>query len=377
MEDNYILIRKSDNGVALGLKKEVKEIFDEIFDECRDNKVFFDDGNCIDYKLSNKDSNLLYLKVTSDLSEMKNAELLDRFYCDLTKGNHRKNYYIVRAYSQSSLTYCCKLMKYFGEFERRLRELLYLAVIKTYGENWFEETFEKELSDDVKSRIGANKKQIIESALEELTYEQLIRYIFEPQNSKELEAFIEEIKDDTFFELPQEEIYDKIRSIRKLSLWEKLFADRKDLEDLKEYIEELRPLRNNTMHHKSITNKDFLLSRKKLKFVNEKLKNAVGEIENRNFSEYKLDYLTALKSVLIPIMIDVLPTIVAGFKEFRDKVILPIKENLNKLNLQPFLTSLALESNVSNNNLLLERANEDKELDAEEENDNEEKEKQQ
>ena len=75
-------------------------------------------------------------------------------------------------------------MKYFGEFERRLRELLYLVVIKTYGEDWFEETFEKELSDDVKSRLGANKKQIIESALEELTYEQLIRYIFEPQNSK-------------------------------------------------------------------------------------------------------------------------------------------------------------------------------------------------
>ena len=148
-----------------------------------------------------------------------------------------------------------------------------------------------------------------------------------------------------------------------------MFADRKDLCELKSYIEELRPLRNNTMHHKSITKSDYLLSRKKLKFVNEKLKKAVEEIENRNFTEYKLDYLTALKSVLIPIMIDVLPIVVTRLKVFREKVILPFKENMKNFNWQSFLTNLALDSDSSNvnNNLLLKESNTDEETVADEE----------
>ena len=281
-------------------------MFAEIFEDCKENKVFFSDGNYLDFKLSDKDTNLIYLKVTSDLSEMKSADVLDRFYCTLTKGKHRKDYYVVRTYSQASLTYCCKLMSYFGEFERQLRELLYLVVIKTYGENWFEETFEQQLGKEIEQRVRANNKITTESALEELTYEQLVRYIFTPNDPRDLENFFEEIKDESFFEKSQEEINKRIRTIRKLSLWEKLFDKNKKLADLKKYIEELRVLRNNTMHHKNISKAEFLEARKTLKFVNTKLSTAIEEIEKRNFAEMGFDYLESLKYILSAVAVDIM-----------------------------------------------------------------------
>lgn len=355
MEDNYILIRKSDNGVVFGLKKEINDIFSQIFNECCDGKVFFDDGSFLEYKLSNKDENLLYLKVTSDLSEMKAADLLDRFYCTLTKGNHRKNYYIVRAYSQSSLTYCCKLMKYFGEFERRLREFLYLVVIKTYGENWFEETFEKELSDKIKKRLGSNKQTLIENALEELTYEQLIIYIFQPQFLKDIDVFFKEINDESFFLKTSEEINNRIRSIRKLSLWERLFESKKELNDLELYIDELRPLRNSVMHHKNISKQDFVFIRKKLNTINSKLQKAIEEIENTNFAEFGLDYLVEIKNAVK----GMLQNIAYAIQEFSENIVIPIREGLKNFN-RNFINDLMLnysDDDGDHDTLLIEESN--------------------
>lgn len=382
MEDNYILIRKSKGGVVTGLKKEIKDIFSQIFDECFDGKVFFDDGSFLEYKLSNKDENLLYLKVTSDLSEMKAADLLDRFYCTLTKGNHRKDYYIVRAYSQSSLTYCCKLMKYFGEFERRLRDFLYLVVIKTYGENWFEETFEKELSDKIKKRLGSNKQTLIETALEELTYEQLIIYIFQPQFSKDIDAFFKEINDESFFLKTSEEINNRIRSIRKLSLWERLFESKKELSDLEVYIDELRPLRNSVMHHKNISKQDFVSIRKKLNAINSKLQKAIENTENTNFAEFDLDYFVEIKNAVKGI----LQNIVYAFQEFTENIIIPIRESIKNTDWKKVLNDIAFDTASlfeNDGTFLLEESNKneedvtDEETDDAKENDNEEKETEQ
>lgn len=292
LEDNYILIRKTDSDLVLGLKEEVVKIFSEIFVDCRDNKVFFDDGNYLDYKLSNKDKNLLYLKVTSSLSEMRAAALLDKFCCSFSKGEHRKNYHIVIDYSQSSFTYCCKLMPYFGEFERRIRELVYLTIIKALGEEWFEKSFHQELSDNIKERVGKNKKIIVETALDELTYEQLISYLFVPHEPLDLNDFFDEIKDESFFEKSQKEIYDRIRAIRKISLWERFFSDKKDLVDLNFYIKELQPLRNKVMHHKNVSKKDYDSARDKLKDINQKLELAILDIEDRNFAYFDYNGLT-------------------------------------------------------------------------------------
>ena len=90
----------------------------------------------------------------------------------LIRGEHRKNWNIVISYDEVSQLYCCKLMPLFGKFERKTRELVYITIIKIFGVDWYEKSFEKGLQDDLKSR-GKNTTQLIEGALNELTYEQL------------------------------------------------------------------------------------------------------------------------------------------------------------------------------------------------------------
>lgn len=330
MQDNYIIIRKTENGLVLGLKKEFENMLAEIFVDCRDNTIYLNSGEFVEYKLSDNDYPNLYLNVTSDLSEMKAANTLAEFFSALTKGKHRNNYYIVRTYSQSALTYCCKLMRYFGEFERQLRELLYLVVIKTYGENWFEETVEKELSAEIKKRIGNNQNKIIESALEELTYEQLTRYIFNPKPPQDINVFFDEINDDSFFDKSPEEIKERIKSIRILSLWERLFFDNKELENLKNYIDQLRPIRNKVMHHKDLSKDEFFNTRFLLKTINRKIGSAIVEIETKNFADMNFDLLTGIKSILTSVISDVIPTIMKNMQDLAHNVILPIFEGIQK-----------------------------------------------
>ena len=68
-------------------------------------------------------------------------------------------------------------MPLFGVFERRTRELVYTTIIKIFGIQWFEKSFSENLQNTLKGK-GNNKTQLIEGALNELTYEQLKEYLF-------------------------------------------------------------------------------------------------------------------------------------------------------------------------------------------------------
>lgn len=72
---------------------------------------------------------------------MKSAEILDRVRIALQQGPHKANLNVILIYDEVSQVYCCKLMHHFGIFERSLRELMYLTLIKAFGINWYEKSF--------------------------------------------------------------------------------------------------------------------------------------------------------------------------------------------------------------------------------------------
>lgn len=295
MENSYILIHQDNSSMHLALKYNIRKVFEEIFFSTTTDKIYLDENEFVTYSLSTKDKNLIYLKIESDLSDMKAAHLLDSFSNKFERCEQRKDYKIIKTYSQSSNLYCCKLMKPFGEFERRLRELIYLTVIKAFGIEWLKESFDASLESAVKERLGSKKSKILELALEELTYEQLLEYLFTPRSKFDFERYLEKFTDEDFQAMTHEELVEKISSARKVSLWDELFFKYKDLKDLNVIIKELQPLRNRVMHHKNISEQEFKEAKKKLKFVNAKLEKAIVEIEDVNFSEF--DIVNILESL--------------------------------------------------------------------------------
>lgn len=59
----------------------------------------------------------------------------------IIQGEHRKTWNIVISYDEVSQLYCCKLMPLFGIFERRIRELVYITIIKIFGVEWYDNSF--------------------------------------------------------------------------------------------------------------------------------------------------------------------------------------------------------------------------------------------
>lgn len=77
------------------------------------------------------------------------AKYLDSVTNRLIQGEHRKTWNIVISYDEVSQLYCCKLMPLFGIFERRIRELVYITIIKIFGVEWYDNSFLNSAKEDM------------------------------------------------------------------------------------------------------------------------------------------------------------------------------------------------------------------------------------
>ena len=119
---------------------------------------------------------MVFLKLSCDGTSVKAAKYLDFATNRLIQGEHRKTWNIVISYDEVSQLYCCKLMPLFGIFERRIRELVYITIIKYLALIGMIIPLAKAWQDSLKGK--GNKTKMVESALNELTYEQLKEYLF-------------------------------------------------------------------------------------------------------------------------------------------------------------------------------------------------------
>ena len=292
MEYSYILMSKEQSTNDLVTRYNIREMLKKIFSSVKMDRVYFNEEDFVEYTLSHGDKTTISLKVHSNLSDMKAAHILNDFSNKLLKGEHRRNFVIVKDYCESSHLYCCKLMPLFGRFERLIRKLIYLTLTKAFGSKWFEESFFGDIESIVKEKCRNVKERMIESALEELTYEDLLSYLFTPISKVNAESIVERYSRDSLLSKSKDEIIDLLEDTRKISLWDKLFSDQQDLQDLERTIKELQPLRNAVMHHKNIEEKIYNQARQLLNKINKKLQNAV---DNKTYSDD--DCLFAVQSL--------------------------------------------------------------------------------
>lgn len=308
MELDIIILPKGgneDQGQA-EFKKKVVNVFERIYDSVQKSS-FQLTINCkkvdVMYRISSKSDNMLFVKFWCEHTPVKEAEILDNAVNRLIRGEHRKDWNIVITYDEVSQLYCCKLMPLFGVFERRTRELVYTAIIKIFGIQWYEKSFSENLQNTLKGK-GNNKTQLIEGALNELTYEQLKEYLFVPYSNYNFEDMLEkEFAKENMDKLSKEEITDIIEKCRKVSLWDRFFGKYEQFKDFENKIEQLQPHRNTVMHNKRMTKDEYEKVRKSLKAINKLLIEAISMIEDEMYTDTKLiDVVSAFGNMCAKIL---------------------------------------------------------------------------
>lgn len=308
MELDIIILPKGgneDQGQA-EFKKKVVNVFERIYDNVQKSS-FQLTINCkkvdVMYRISSKSDNMLFVKFWCEYTPVKEAEILDNAVNRLIRGEHRKDWNIVITYDEVSQIYCCKLMPLFGVFERRTRELVYTTIIKIFGIQWYEKSFSENLQNTLKGK-GNNKTQLIEGALNELTYEQLKEYLFVPYSNYNFEDMLEkEFAKENMDKLSKEEITDIIEKCRKVSLWDRFFGEYEQFKDFENKIEQLQPHRNTVMHNKRMTKDEYEKVRKSLKAINKLLIEAISMIEDEMYTDTKLiDVVSAFGNMCAKIL---------------------------------------------------------------------------
>ena len=310
MEVDIIILPKegSKQKLQLGMKHTIRNVFKKIYSDVKDESFQFDlDGEYVEikYQLSSKNANMLFTKFECKYTPVKSAKVLDCCINKLIRGEHRKDWNIVITYDEVSQLYCCKLMPLFGIFERRTRELVYITIIKIFGVDWYEKSFSESLQNTLKSkRNKLNKTELVEGALNELTFEQLKEYLFVPFSNQNLSEVLKgELAKDRIESLSKEEITSIIDKCRSFSLWDKFFGEYKKFQNFKEKIDELQPYRNIVMHHKRITQQKYAEVRKSLKADNKLLVDAINVLEAHLYTETRLvDVVSALGNVISNIL---------------------------------------------------------------------------
>lgn len=283
MEVDLIFLPKDDQTIKSKVKQDFRNMLQLLFSNVSEDDFTVNiDGidRVIKYDHSLRSDKILFIKLSADYSEMESAKCLTKAVNSICKGAHRKEYHIIISYDEASCVYCNKLMPLFGEFERRLREFLYITFVKAFKNDWYNETINCDLQADIKSNPTVDKQRLIENALDQLTYEQLKILLFEPFSKEDIYCLLDnELSKNNISQLTASQIINYLDSCRKRSLWSSFFANNADIKDMQSAIDYLQGYRNIVMHHKTLSYDDYVEVRKRLRTVNNNLKSAIFKLE--------------------------------------------------------------------------------------------------
>ncbi|MBR2886171.1 MAG: hypothetical protein IKB93_15510 [Clostridia bacterium] len=293
METQYILIRKNKSEAkSIRIQNEVKTVLKDATFDVEDNFIYLSESHqekYLTYRMSVEDNNTLYLNIETQINGEFAAKLLDEFDERFVNGYHRRKFYIINAYSDSSYWFCSKLMPKIGTFERRLREFIFLTVTGVYGSEWIK-NLNSEIIENLKERSHGKINQqdsLIEKSLEWLEFNQIEDLLFTPRiyDDVDVDSVISEILTNTSFS--KEEVLAKIKMIEKTSLWDRDFQEFSEIKNLQTIFGDVRDIRNTVMHNKAISFKYFNESMIKIDDINKQLGKAIDKIEKDIYDKPK------------------------------------------------------------------------------------------
>ena len=372
MEVDLIFLPRDESLTEADIKSNLDNMLNTLFSDVYANSFTIkldEKEEFFFYEYNISSDNILYLKIKCKTSDARAAKYLNKAICAICKGKHKGGFYIIKSYDEVSM-YCCNmLMPYFGEFERKLRQVLYITFVKSYKKDWYESGVQDVIKQDIVSRSKGEKNKLIEKALEFLTYEQLKNLLFDKYPQVDFYGLSEmEYTESKLEMMSKSEIIAFISQCRKQSTWERFFSDDEDLAEIESEISYLQDYRNIVMHHKTIEYDKYLEIRKKLKRLNQGLDNAIDKLNREIYSRKANIGIAAALSILADsIKIVCQPYYSSIAKRISDsfsETLLPAMSVLSKSLQESFkgldsLSSLDLYSQNNNECLPVENFNEE------------------
>lgn len=292
MKSQYIFIKKPSATINI---KNSRELFQSILSEIFQNTTFdtfeIDYNNVIErisYKSSTANPDMYYLVLCHEGSPAKSAMLLNLANKILISGKHRKDFYIINSYDESSEYYCEKLSPRFGKFERLMRAFIYTSLTKSLGFKWFEVSFTDEIKKSLKEKGNISETDLIEHGLYEMTFSQLYDFLFKEFSYCSAESVIyEQLLSRDLKSMDKAELIDIIKQCQKENLWDRFFKDNAEF-DLKEPLHNLRDYRNKGAHNKFITTSEYDSCTNNLRKINTALTGAINQLDKDIYTEKHL-----------------------------------------------------------------------------------------
>ncbi|WP_294795543.1 hypothetical protein [uncultured Fenollaria sp.] len=295
-------------------------------------KVDFKDNQLIcdefifnyEFKKSINDS-IIRLKVSTikGTNTYDEAKSLCYLKDQIRQGEHRKDYNIIIDYDGSSEYYCNKLSPFISRFERKLRQCIYLITLAAYGNEWVQKTIFANVLKEVTEKEN-NKNRHVEMALECFTFNNYIEYLFNTREEYNAVKIIEEAKFEVNkSESEKKDVLSILNKYKVISLWEKLFDTYDDIEFLETDIKDIKNKRNNVLHHKEMSDSDFIDYKKVFIKSNKKLDCAIRRIEdekyndNVNVVDVLYSFNESIKSI-VGLSIDLMKTMAPVMEELRE-----------------------------------------------------------
>lgn len=243
---------------------------------------------------------LSYLSIYTKVNSISNIESIDEKINKLMK----ENYIVITSYDCISEFYCNKIYKKLNNFERKLRELIFDIYTFSYGMNYYDRNFSDELKQKVKQKVKQSRDKSIftdeknieqlKQSLYELDYNEIIKLLFTPKwlldDEKDKFNLIEKIDNDN---VSSEELKEYIENIRPKSDWDRLFLPQiGEISNIEESIDDLRKLRNRVAHCKFFRKEHYEECLKLLNELNKQINKALKIIMNIDFQELNAKYLS-------------------------------------------------------------------------------------
>ncbi len=155
--------------------------------------------------------------------------------------------------------YCNKVYPKINLFERKIRQLIYVILIKVFGTEWYRKTVNNNLKNEINRQTkGIKESDLIENALSEMTAFQLEDYLFTPNREIEGNRLIDEsLNAEELKHKSKEDIIKDLKKSYPKSLWEKFFEGKIEISNLKQDLEEIRLYRNKVAHSKYFDKNDY------------------------------------------------------------------------------------------------------------------------
>ena len=296
---------------------------------------------------------LSYLSVYTKVNSISNIESIDEKINKLMKNN----YIVITSYDCISEFYCNKIYKKLNNFERKLKELIFDIYTFSYGMNYYDRNFSDELKQKVKQMrdksISTDEKNIeqLKQSLYELDYNDIMKLLFTPKwlldDEKDKFNLIEKIDNDN---VSSEELKEYIENIRPKSDWDRLFLPQiGEISNIEESIDDLRKLRNRVAHCKFFRKEHYEECLELLKILNKHINKALKIVMNIDFQKINAQYasdelhkaLGTLQESLSAMSKSISNMMLESFKQMTSNITSPITDMLKRFKENIVLPSIS------------------------------------